>query len=114
MQAEHRHFVAVLKENGVRVLQLGDLLQNILRMRSAASPRFRCCNASLQPSLANILLDFCSPLMLRDILLGGITPSELADITGKRLAHSHDPEDPFLLEPIPNSYFTGPSRRTGG
>ena len=107
MQKEHRAFTALLREQGINVLLMEDLLLDILqdpdtrrRVTEAA------CASNLQPSLPNILLDHFSEEELRDLLFTGITTEELHERTGLRLGSIDPKEELFVLEPIPNAYFT--------
>ncbi len=108
MQREHRAFVDLLEAEGIRVLRFGSLLDDLLTDR-----RFRrdtviqACRSNLQESLASILLDAFddNPARLKEILLHGISGTELAKETGVKLQTSQDGFDPFLIEPTPNAYF---------
>jgi arginine deiminase len=107
MQQEHRTFVNLLRSEGVNALLLGELLLEILEIGPVCKQLVHlCCAASSQPALANILLDFFSPKEIRDVLLSGLTSSELYEKTGKRLGPPDERDDPFLLEPAPNAYFS--------
>lgn len=107
MQEEHRAFVELLRSKGVDVLLLGELLSDILENETVRNRLINlCCGAGLQNSLAGILLDYYSPTELRDVLLSGLTSTELFEKTGKRLGPPDERDDPFLLDPAPNAYFT--------
>lgn len=107
MQEEHRKFVQLLRANGVEVLLLGDLLLGILKDDNTCRRLVTLsCAFSAMPSLANLLLDQYSPEEIKEVLLGGLTSNELFEKTGRRLGPPDEREDPFLIEPIPNAYFS--------
>ena len=116
MQEEHRAFVRLLRENNVRVLLLGDLLTEILQNDDVRRKLVTLsCAFSAMPSLGNLILDYYSPAEIRDILFGGLTASELFDKTGRRLGPPDERDDPFLIDPIPNAYFSrDPAVAVGG
>jgi arginine deiminase len=107
MQEEHLEFVGAMREEGVRVLLLGDLLLDILT-RGAVRKRLvtGACGFSSMPSLANIILDTYCPEEIRDLLFSGLTDKELDDRIGRKLGPSNENEEFFLLHPIPNAYFS--------
>lgn len=107
MQKEHRDFVTLLRANGVRVLMLGELLLDILQNEdSRREVVTHACAASSVLSLGDLILDSYSAEELRDVLLSGLTANEIFEKTGKRLRPPDFKEDPFLLDPIPNAYFS--------
>ena len=107
MQQEHKAFVNLLRDKGVNVLLLGNLLLDILEIETVRTQLVTLsCGSCLQSSLACILLDHYSPIELRDVLLGGLTSTELFEKTGKRLGPPDERDDPFLMDPVPNAYFT--------
>lgn len=107
IQREHKEFVSTLVERGIRVLYLGDLLRDILQEnRVRRRLVMQACAGSLHPSLPNIILDKFSASEIYDLLLQGVTSSELVEKTGKRVSLPHASYDPFLIPPVPNAYFT--------
>ncbi len=107
MRLEHKAFVDLLRSEGVNVLILNNLLLDILEIETVRIQLVNlCCGAGLQASLSNILLDYFSPKELCEVLLSGLTSTELFEKTGKRLGPPDERDDPFLLDPAPNAYFT--------
>jgi len=107
MQQEHSEFVQLLQDQGAKVFYLGELLLDVLKDKQVKMQLVvRACSSALQPALANILLDEFDTEQIRDILIGGLTAAELFDHTGRRLSPIDETSDPFLLEPMPNTYFT--------
>jgi arginine deiminase len=106
MQQEHRDFVGVLREQGVHVLHLGDLLQEILEKPPVLRRLVHLsCAAHLQPSLTNIVLDHYDIEGIRKILFNGLTLFELEKESGIRVSVTNESIDPFLISPAPNAYF---------
>ena len=107
MQHEHKEFVRLLQSKGVNVFLLGDLLLDILRLDEVRRQLvILSCATCSQLSLSNLILDHYSPEEIKEIMLSGLTATEIYDKTGKRLKPSSGPDDPFLIEPIPNAYFS--------
>lgn len=109
MQVEHQKFVDVLSASGVKVIKLGNILEDLLvDNRISRDLIFSACELSLQPSLAKVLLEHYEdkPKRLKEILLYGITTNELYNEIGESFQSTKREFDPFLIEPIPNSYFT--------
>lgn len=107
MQEEHRGFVELLRSNGVTVLLLGDLLQDILKDERTRSRLVTLsCAFSAMPALGNLILDYYNTEEIKEVLLGGLTSIELLEKTGKRLSPPDERDDPFLIWPIPNAYFS--------
>ncbi len=107
MQEEHRAFVGLLRSKGIEVLFLGDLLLDILQNEQVRHHLVNLsCAASLQQSLANLLLEKYSPQEIKEALLAGLTSGQLREKTGKRLGPPDERSDPFLIEPAPNAYFS--------
>lgn len=107
MKKEHQAFVKLLRDNNVRVLVLGDLVGEIIQNDDVRRRLVTLsCAFSAMPSLANLILDCYSPTETRDILLGGLTASELFEKTGRRFGPPDERDDPFLIDPVPNAYFS--------
>ena len=100
MKEEHRVFVQLMAEQGVEVLRLSDLLSLTLTRKN--SLRRLVANADL----ANLILDHYAPEEIKEILFGGLSAGELYARTGKHLGGPNGCEDPFVLPPIPNAYFS--------
>lgn len=107
MQREHDVFCQTLRDLGTQVLYLEELLSLIIeepRVRKAIT--YEACLVSGHPSLSNILLDHYSSAELVNILFAGLTASELKEQTGLQLASTNIRDDFFILDPIPNAYFS--------
>ncbi|MFD3746570.1 arginine deiminase [Nocardia sp. NPDC058633] len=112
-QAEHDAFATVLRERGVEVLLLADLLTETLSASGAARIQgisaavdARRLGHGLADQLAAELRKFDAP-ELADILMAGMTFDELPfgpDATSlvRRMHHGGD----FVIDPLPNLLFT--------
>ena len=107
MQEEHQEFIEMMRAQGATVLLLGKLLSEVLQ-QDAVCKRLvtRSCRSSSMPSLANIILDNYPAKEIAEILIGGLTDKDLEEKVGKRLGPSTENEEFFLLQPIPNAYFS--------
>lgn len=112
-QEEHDRFAEVLRERGVEVLLLADLLTETLRHSGAA--RVQGITAAVVPRrLGHTLADELSVYLrglpadeLAGILTAGLTFDELPfggtnDSLVRRMHHGPD----FVIEPLPNLLFT--------
>lgn len=107
MQKEHRNFVNLLVKDGVEVLQLRQLVTEVLQDETIKNKFIaEVCNLELQPGLSQILLDHYSTSQLTDVLFKGITTREIAEDTGINTDIGFNKETIYLLDPIPNAYFT--------
>lgn len=114
-QQEHDTFTQVLRDHGVEVLYLDQLVVESLS-DDAIRQQFvhEMLHASKQGDgrITNALRDYLhgmdTPAMVRKIM-AGVRKSEVAmDTSGTRLLHEmvlHD-NYPFYLDPMPNLYFT--------
>lgn len=112
-QAEHDAFATVLRERGVEVLLLADLLAETLSASGAARIQgisaavdARRLGHGLADQLAAELRKFEAPA-LADILMAGMTFDELpfgpdAASLVRRMHHGGD----FVIDPLPNLLFT--------
>jgi arginine deiminase len=108
-QAEHDAFADALRDRGVEVLLLADLLAETL---AAAEARSWVLNATLQPAeigptLASTLrhwLDDLPPTDLAEVLVAGVTAEELPSGEGV-VARLTRPRE-FVVPPLPNLLFT--------
>jgi arginine deiminase len=107
MQKEHDTFVGQMQAKGIEVLYLEDLLLEILKKEEH---RIKLVNLSCSfsvPSLATLILDNIeTPQEIMDVLFHGLTAKEFFEKTNIRLAPDDPLLDPFLLDPIPNAYFS--------
>jgi arginine deiminase len=109
MQDEHDAFTETMRQRGIEVFELADLVRDVL---APASPSRReviqeVCARAQVPTLAADLLDerlFPVDDLVR-VLFTGITRAEYRDLTGRDFAGS-TPAEEFVLPPIPNAYFT--------
>jgi arginine deiminase len=112
-QQEHDTFSGVLRERGVEVLLLADLLAETLSVSGAA--RIQGISGAVDArklghTLADELAAFLRGVRARDlanILMAGMTFDELpfgGDNTSlvRRMHHGHD----FVIDPLPNLLFT--------
>jgi len=106
MQEEHKRFVGVLEQNGVSVLFLEDLLKDILVPETGSTDRIVQRSCIMNQSLAPIILNNYTKKDICKIILGGLTSGKLKEDTGIDFSSINSDEDEFLLEPVPNAYFT--------
>ncbi len=106
---EHDMLCQVLRDEGVHVLYLTELLQDCLEYQTARSEAIRLAvaDASLGDELRGQLrshLDDLGPEQLAQVLVAGLTPAELKIGHGVvfELLDRHD----FVLDPLPNLVFT--------
>jgi arginine deiminase len=109
-QEEHDAFAAALRERGVEVVLLTDLLTEILD--SSAQARVETVAAAVAPTevgpslavvLSRMLADLPAPELTR-VLTAGLTHEELPAHEGlvARMSRPHD----FVVRPLPNLLFT--------
>jgi arginine deiminase len=107
---EHDVFADTLREQGVEVLYLADLLAETVKDDSARRWILDrdCSPEYLGPDLADSVRDFLEgldPETMARFLIGGLMKSELpVDVGGLPFAALH--HDGFLLPPLPNHLFT--------
>ncbi|MBZ0268233.1 hypothetical protein K8I85_08755 [bacterium] len=109
MQREHDAFVSALEAEGVRALYLEDLLFDILVDQPTRRRLLRAaCEWNHQRSLASVLVGAFGdrPNRVRSILMAGLTAAELAVEADLQPETSAREQDVFLLQPLPNRYFT--------
>ncbi len=108
-QQEHDRFSQVLRDHGVEVLYLTELLQEVLEYAGARAAAIASVLAS--PQLGDDLrgavrahLDGLEPELLAQALIAGLTPAELRGGHGLvyELLGRHD----FVVDPLPNLVFT--------
>lgn len=108
MQDEHDAFAQVMRDHGITVIHLDDLLLDILaddKVRSALIDSV--CRTAAVPALMENLADRAkfSDHDLADVLIAGLTVGEHRKVVGDRVAAGGTEFD-FVLPPIPNMYFT--------
>ncbi|HRI32948.1 MAG TPA: arginine deiminase family protein [Saprospiraceae bacterium] len=106
MKEEHRAFAKLLRDNGIEVLLLGDLLSELISISENSRNRIVFQTCANQPSLSNILFDNFDNFQITELLFKGLTVRELRDISGIDFSSINSDVDRFLLNPIPNAYFT--------
>jgi arginine deiminase len=106
---EHDLLSEALRDQGVHVLYLTELLQDCLEYQAARDEavRMAIADASLGEDLRGQLrehLENLGPEQLAQVLIAGLTPGELRIGRGVvfELLDRHD----FVLEPLPNLIFT--------
>ncbi len=114
-QKEHDHFARALKDEGVEVVYLEDLMAEVLEKRPELLSPFihdviKDSNNGLaklyERELEEYLLSFSSPLELVLAIMSGITEHELKLEDHSSLASLMGYRHRFVLDPIPNLYFT--------
>jgi arginine deiminase len=108
-QAEHDAFTALLRSQGVEVLELTDLLAEVVADEAAARALVdrHITDTTCGPEAVGAARDYvlqAAPSELISRLIAGITHEETGDIDGL-VAAVAAPGDP-LLEPLPNLVFT--------
>ena len=109
-QEEHDVFTGILRERKIEVLGLDDLLADVMADPAARSFLFarRFGPERLGAALAQELrgyLDGLSPTALAEVLIGGITKSELP-FASRELAAEMLAPHAFVLPPLPNHLYT--------
>jgi arginine deiminase len=109
-QAEHDAFARALRDRGVEVLYLGDLLAETLAVPAARTeltasvlddPRL---GDTLRASVAGYLADQ-DPPRLADVLMAGLAHEEMKPGPGGLVYRIMDRHD-FVIDPLPNLLFT--------
>ena len=107
MQEEHDRFVKVMIDNDIEVLYLEDLVKHIVRDSSVCQSLVTHTTAlGAQPGLASSILEELSADQIASLLFEGITASEAQDRLHLNLGPLDRRNDFFILEPVPNAYFT--------
>ena len=113
-QREHDVFARTLTDNGVEVLYLEDLMAGTLQNDPSLKPAFirdfiREAGAvalNYQEELFQLLMDIQDEKELVLRTMAGVNLSELRRPAKSTLSEMVRREDRFVLEPIPNLYFT--------
>ncbi len=107
---EHDVFSNTLREHGVEVFLLVDLLRETLEISAAKNYlidrliKYNYYNTKIGDILRNFLM--CSSSKeLTEYLIGGLTVADTGDYPLGLLTHVSNPED-FILPPLPNHLFT--------
>ena len=107
---DHYDFVSKMKERGVNVLEMHELLEGVL---DNPDGRKFILDRRVVPGVVGVLiaagvrpwLDEMSSEQLANHLIGGIVPSELP-FAGEGIFSTYTDDDGFVLAPLPNSTFT--------
>ncbi len=108
MQEEHDAFVGTMRQHGIEVLYIEDLVRDVLASAPAREALMdEICHGAMVPAMAPELasLNHWDAEQLVGILFAGLTAEEYQDKMGRNVA-SAGGDDQFLLPPIPNAYFT--------
>jgi arginine deiminase len=109
-QEEHDAFAAALRDRGVEVLYLGELLGETLTVPEARTELIasvlhdRRLGDSLRERVAAYLHDQ-DPQRLADVLMAGLAHEEMKPGPGGLVYQMMDPHD-FVIDPLPNLLFT--------
>lgn len=112
-QAQHHEFTALLRREGVEVLELSELLVDLV---ADTALREDLLDRAVDPSvlgdiavqdLRGALADH-GPRQLVDVLIGGITVGELRalGVAPRSIALQRVGEEHLVLDPLPNHLFT--------
>src|SRR5690554_1505109 len=108
---EHNQFSEILKNEGVEVLYLTDLMADILKDKKVREEFLlefmidgKVVTRGLQEALMELLQDY-SPYELIRKCIAGIRKEELTNIKPKSLGDMVKNPYPFYLDPIPNLFF---------
>lgn len=111
-QEEHDGFAQILKDEGVEVLYLEDLVAQVLQNNNIKKKFLHeflveagIKTAARQDLLTNYLLSLKSEKEIVDKLMSGIQKTEV-DFQGSNLADKVNVDYPFICDPLPNLYFT--------
>ena len=109
---EHDGFAKILKENGVEVYYVEDLVSEVLeneRLKNNFLLEFlkesKLTSHSLMESLSEYLMAMDSKTMV-DTLISGVRKDEIKIKKISSLIEIMDNKYPFYLDPMPNLYFT--------
>jgi arginine deiminase len=108
-QQEHDIFAQALRDHGVEVLYVAELLQDALEYQLAREDGIAAALAD--PRLGDELrgqvrrhLDGLDPEALAQVLVAGLTPDELS--SGRGLVYQLLDRHDFVIDPLPNLLFT--------
>jgi arginine deiminase len=108
-QQEHDTFSQLLRDHGVEVLYLTELLQEVLEYAGARAAAIASVLASprLGDSLRGVVrrhLDGLESELFAQVLIAGLTPAELRG--GRGLVYELLGRHDFVVDPLPNLVFT--------
>ncbi|MDN5685707.1 MAG: arginine deiminase [Brachybacterium sp.] len=112
-EAQHEEFSALLRAEGVEVLELTDLLTDVLEIPDL---RARLLARALDPAVLGDIavqdltgaLDQMPSARLVEVMIAGITVAELRGlgVSPRSIALQRVPEEHLVLDPLPNHLFT--------
>lgn len=112
-QEEHDAFAHVLRQQGIKVLYLEDLLAESLtdeKVRRAFLDQLMDeSSIKKQDPLHQLLLNYLQELLTKEMVktvIAGIRKSAIHNSTPSLADLAEDPDYPFYLDPMPNVYFT--------
>ena len=108
-QQEHDILASVLRDHGVEVLYVTEMLQDALEYRPARAQAIESvlASAALGDELTSVVrghLDGLDPEALAQVLIAGLTPDELT--TGRGVVFELIDRHDFILGPLPNLTFS--------
>lgn len=111
-QKEHNRFAQILQENDVEVVYLEDLLAETLKkeeIRRKFINQFLNEGGVVNNTHRKIIKEYLSELQEKELvikLMEGIRKKEVPQFKNKTLSNMVNQDYPFLLDPMPNLYFT--------
>lgn len=112
-QEEHDAFAHVLRQQGIKVLYLEDLLAESLTdekvRRAFLDQLLDESSIKKQDPLHQLLLNYLQELLIKEMVktvIAGIRKSAIHNSTPSLADLAKDPDYPFYLDPMPNVYFT--------
>ncbi len=113
-KTEHDHFAQLLESRGTKVVYLEDLMADVLRVdpevKSAFVRQFISEGGNKAMHFAKELYAYLMAIPKEKALvlktMSGVTVSELASLRKRPLVDLVKPNRRFVLDPIPNLYFT--------
>lgn len=112
-QDEHDAFAHVLRQQGIKVLYLEDLLAESLTdekvRRAFLDQLLDESSIKKQDPLHQLLLNYLQELLTKEMVktvIAGIRKSAIHNSTPSLADLAEDPDYPFYLDPMPNVYFT--------
>lgn len=112
-QEEHDAFAHVLRQQGIKVLYLEDLLAESLTdekvRRAFLDQLLDESSIKKQDPLHQLLLNYLQELLTKEMVktvIAGIRKSAIHNSTPSLSDLAEDPDYPFYLDPMPNVYFT--------
>ena len=113
-QNEHDLFAGILREQGVEVAYLEDLMAEVLKNNTELKKKFidqfieegDVNDKRVKENLASFLMEIPDEKELVMKVMSGVRDEELKIRTKGPLVSHLNTESQFLLDPIPNLYFT--------